>query len=208
MAKWRDDLAGNSCHIHLSLWDVAGTQGHSFAADEPHSMTPALRHFLGGLLRHAREFTYLLAPNVNSYKRFVAGTFAPTSCAWSRDNRTAGFRLVGEGTPAVRIECRVGGADLNPYLAYAGLVAAGLAGMQEGIEPPPPLVGDAYAVEDLPQLPATLREALECFSGSQLMRSALGDAVVDHYAHAGAWEQRCHDEQVSDWELRRGFEQA
>jgi len=208
MAKWRDDLAGSSCHIHLSLWDLLGQQGHSFAPDEPHSMAQDLRHFLGGLLHYAREFTYLLAPNINSYKRFVAGTFAPTSCGWSRDNRTAGFRLVGEGTASVRIECRIGGADLNPYLAYAGLIAAGVAGMKQRLEPPAPLVGDAYEREDQPQLPATLRDAVACFESSALMREALGDAVVEHYAHAGAWEQRCHDEQVSDWELQRGFEQA
>lgn len=208
MAKWRDDLAGSSCHIHLSLWDVAGDKSLSFAADDPHSMTQAMRQFLGGLLKYARDYTYLLAPNINSYKRFVAGTFAPTSCGWSRDNRTAGFRLVGEGTTAVRIECRIGGADLNPYLAYAGLMAAGCAGIREALEPPEPLAGDAYSDADLPQLPATLRDALACFQSSDLLREALGDAVVEHYAHAAAWEQRCHDEQVSDWELRRGFEQA
>ena len=208
MAKWRDDLAGNSCHIHLSLWDLAGHEGVSFAPNEPYSLSGAMRHFLGGLLRYAKDVTYLLAPNINSYKRFVAGTFAPTSCGWSRDNRTAGFRLVGEGTTSVRIECRIGGADLNPYLAYAGLIAAGLAGIREAIEPPAPLVGDAYTAADLPQLPATLREAVSCFKASPLMRAAFGDEVVAHYAHAGEWEQRCHDQQVSDWELRRGFEQA
>lgn len=208
MAKWRDDLAGNSCHIHLSLWDVAGEVNRSFAKDDPHSLTPVMRQFIAGLLRHARELCYLLAPNINSYKRFQAGTFAPTTCAWSKDNRTAGFRLVGMGSAAVRIECRVGGADLNPYLAYAGLLAAGMAGIRDELSLPEPMAGDAYAATDLPQLPTTLREALAEFSASSMLRAALGDDVVDHYVHAGEWEQARHDAQVTDWEVRRGLEQA
>lgn len=208
MAKWRDDLAGNSCHIHLSLWDAAGSNNRSFSSAETHSLAPVMQQFIAGLLRHARELCYLLAPNINSYKRFQAGTFAPTTCAWSKDNRTAGFRLVGMGSSAVRIECRVGGADLNPYLAYAGLIAAGMAGIRDQLSLPEPMTGDAYEAVDLPRLPTTLREALAEFSGSTMLRAALGDTVVDHYVHAGEWEQAQHDAQVTDWEIRRGLEQA
>jgi len=207
MAKWRDDLAGNSCHIHLSLWDALGKANCSFAPDQPHGLTLPMQQFIAGMLRHARELCYLLAPNINSYKRFQAGTFAPTTCAWSMDNRTAGFRLVGLGTKAVRIECRVGGADLNPYLAYSGLIAAGLAGLRDALVLPAPVTGDAYASNDLPVLPATLREAVAEFSESTMLRAALGDAVVDHYVHAAQWEQAQHDAQVTDWELKRGLEQ-
>ena len=207
MAKWREDLAGNSCHIHLSLWDALGKENCSFAPGQPHGLSVQMQQFIAGLLRHARELCYLLAPNINSYKRFQAGTFAPTTCAWSMDNRTAGFRLVGMGSPAVRIECRVGGADLNPYLAYAGLIAAGLAGIRDQLVLPEPVAGDAYASNSLPVLPGTLREALAVFADSKMLRAALGDAVVDHYVHAGEWEQAQHDAQVTDWELRRGLEQ-
>ena len=208
MAKWRRDLAGNSCHIHLSLWDLLGESSCSFAPEEPHSLTKTMQHFIAGLLQHAREVCYLLAPNINSYKRFQAGTFAPTTCGWSTDNRTAGFRLVGMGSAAVRIECRIGGADLNPYLAYAGLIAAGLAGIRAELPLHPPIAGDAYETKDLPKLPATLREAVQAFSESAMLRVALGDHVVDHYAHAGLWEQSQHDAEVTDWEIRRGLEQA
>ena len=208
MAKWRTDLAGNSCHIHLSLWDVAGTSNRSFDPADPNSLTARMQHFIAGLLRYAREYCFLLAPNINSYKRFQAGTFAPTTCAWSTDNRTAGFRLVGMGSEAVRIECRIGGADLNPYVAYAALLAAGMAGVDEQLELAAPISGDAYQLAELPQLPTTLREALADFRASKLLRAALGDAVVDHYAHAGDWEQGQFDAQVTDWELRRGLEQS
>ena len=212
MAKWRDDLAGNSCHIHLSLWDVLGAANLSFAPEEKHGLSRVMQHFIAGLLRHAREVCYLLAPNINSYKRFQAGTFAPTTCAWSMDNRTAGFRLVGLGTASVRIECRIGGGDLNPYLAYAALISAGLAGIKEKLALPDPLEGDAYAAtgdkQQLPALPTTLREALDEFAASTMLRHALGDAVVEHYVHAGRWEQAQHDAQVTDWEVRRGLEQA
>ncbi len=208
MAKWRDDLAGNSAHIHLSLWNAAGDKPRSFAADEAHGLSPVMQSFVAGQLKYARELCYLLAPNINSYKRFQAGTFAPTTCAWSLDNRTAGFRLVGSSANSLRIECRVGGADLNPYLAYAGLLAAGMAGIKQNLELAEPVAGDAYELDHLPVLPGTLREALTEFSGSTMLRAALGDAVVDHYAHAGRWEQEQFDAQVTDWELKRSLEQA
>lgn len=206
MAKWRDGLAGSSCHIHCSLWDRRGRKPLFLDAKAEHGMSATMRGFLAGQLAYARDITLLLAPYSNSYKRFVAGTFAPTNAVWSDDNRTAGFRLVGAGGKGIRIECRVGGADLNPYLAFAGLIAAGLAGIDEKLELEPMLAGDAYRRDDVRRLPATLREAIAAADGSRMLRAALGDAVVEHYLHAARWEQREVDRHVTDWDLRRGFE--
>jgi len=189
MAKWNYGLAGSSAHIHLSAWDNAGKKPLFFDAKAEHGMSALMRAFLAGQLKYARDVTYFLAPYVNSYKRFQVGTFAPTRAVWSRDNRTAGFRLCGEGTKAIRIECRIGGADLNPYLAFAALIAAGLAGVAEKLALPPPHVGDAYVDKKLPEVPKTL-----------------GDGVVEHYLHTAEWEQFEYDRRVTDWELMRGFE--
>ena len=207
MAKWRDDLAGSSCHIHTSLWDAHEDQPLLFDADAPAGMSALFRQFLAGQLALAREMTYFFAPNINAYKRYLAGSFAPTRVVWSRDNRTAGFRVVGEG-PAKRVECRIPGADANVYLAFAAIIAAGLHGMDQGLKLDPPFEGNAYTDAELPEVPKTLREAVEMLDGSSALRAALGDAVVDHYVHAGRWEQREYDRQVTDWELRRCFERA
>ncbi len=206
MAKWRGDLAGNSAHIHMSLWDKDGTGALFLDSDAEYGMSTLIRSFVAGQIKYARECTLLLAPNINSYKRFQESTFAPTKTVWSRDNRTAGFRLCGEGGKAIRIECRIGGADLNPYLAFAGLIASGLAGVDQKLELVPPHSGDAYAVSELEEVPKTLRQATESFAGSNMLREALGDGVVDHYAHAARWEQDEHDRCITDWELKRGFE--
>ena len=144
MAKWHYDLAGSSSHIHASLWDKAGKTPLFFDAKAEHGMSELMRQFVAGQLAYAREITWFLAPYINSYKRFQVGTFAPTKAIWSHDNRTAGFRLCGDDTKAIRIECRVGGADLNPYLAFAALIAAGLAGIEQKLELEPAYVGDAY----------------------------------------------------------------
>jgi len=206
MAKWRDDLAGNSCHMHQSLWDADGAA--LFAdADDPHGMSATMRAYVAGLLKYAPDITWFLAPYVNSYKRFQPGTFAPTHLVWSPDNRTAALRLVGHGN-AVRVENRIGGADLNPYLAFAAQLAAGLAGIEEGLELPPAYSGDAYADETLARIPTTLRAAITRLEGSEMLRAALGDAVVDHYVHTARWEQQVFDGCVTDWELKRGFERA
>ncbi|MGB3719737.1 MAG: glutamine synthetase [Proteobacteria bacterium] len=206
MAKWRYDLAGSSAHVHASLWDAAGTTPLFFDREGEFGMSKLMRSFVAGQLKYARDITYFLAPYINSYKRFQAGTFAPTKTVWSRDNRTAGFRLCGEGTKAIRIECRIGGADLNPYLAFAALIAAGLAGIDEKLELEPPFSGDAYVGEGIPEIPKTLREAIECLDKSEFLRQALGNEVVDHYVHTGRWEQLEYDRRVTDWELMRGFE--
>ncbi len=171
-------------------------------------MSQMMRHYLAGLLTHASEITYFLAPYINSYKRFAKGTFAPTKAIWSLDNRTAGYRLCGAGSNSVRIECRVGGSDLNPYLALAALLSAGLDGIERKLELEPEFTGDAYAAAKARGIPQTLRDATAALNSSKMLRSALGDDVVDHYVHAGEWEQEEYDRRVTDWEVARGFERA
>jgi glutamine synthetase len=197
MAKPHADRAGSSCHVHISLWRG---DTNAFAGE-----SAELGWFVAGCLAHAADLAVLFAPTVNSYKRYVDGSWAPTRLAWSRDNRTAGFRLVGTGN-SVRVECRIPGADCNPYLALAGLLAAGLDGITRQAEPPPLFVGDVYAARDLPHLPRTLREATELFERSAFARDALGDDVVDHYAHFFRTEQAAYDAAVTDWERQRYFE--
>ena len=207
MAKWSFDTSGSSSHIHQSLWSLDG-EPLFFDPDAEHGMSETMRHYVAGLLHHASEITYFLAPYINSYKRFMAGTFAPTKAIWSMDNRTAGYRVCGAGTKAVRIECRVGGADLNPYLAMAALLAAGIDGIENKRELEPEFVGDAYGGEGAREIPSTLRDATAALNGSKMLRSAFGDDVIDHYVHAANYEQFESDRRVTDWDLRRGFERA
>jgi len=197
--------AGSSAHVHLSL---RGPDGAALFHDPaaPHGMSAMMRAFLAGLIAHADAITYFLAPYVNSYKRFTTGLFAPTKTVWSLDNRTAGFRVVGDGTPAVRIECRIGGADLNAHLALAALIAAGLDGVARGLALPPAYGGDAYGDADAPEVPKDLRAAADALDASAMLRAGLGDAVVDHYVRAARWEQSECDRAVTDWDLARGFE--
>ncbi len=197
MAKPHSDRAGSSCHVHISLWRG---DANAFAGE-----SAELGWFVAGCLEHAADLTVLFAPTVNSYKRYVDGSWAPTRLAWSRDNRTSGFRLVGTGD-SVRVECRIPGADCNPYLALAGLLAAGLDGIARQVEPPPLFVGDVYAARELPHLPATLHEATDLFERSGFAREALGDDVVDHYTHFFRTEQAAYDAAVTDWERQRYFE--
>lgn len=206
MAKWRPDLAGSSCHIHLSLCDAATNVPRFYDEADNLGMSEVMKHFLAGLSKYAPEITMLLAPNVNSYKRFHAGTFAPTKATWSVDNRTAGFRVCAPGTKNVRIECRIGGADLNPYLAYAALIAAGIRGLEEKLVPSSASSGNTYVQKDQTDIPRTLRDAVAAFENSEMLRSAFSSAVVEHYAHAAKWEQSEFDRSVTDWELVRGFE--
>ena len=207
MAKWNYDTSGSSSHIHQSLRSLDGNPlFHDTNAE--HGMSGMMRHYLAGLLEHADEITCFLAPYVNSYKRFMAGTFAPTKAVWSIDNRTAGYRICGADTEAVRVECRVGGADLNPYLAFSALLAAGIDGIKNRMELEPAFVGDAYGGEGAREIPGTLRDATAALDGSVMLRAALGDDVVDHYVHAARYEQFEADRRVTDWDLRRGFERA
>ncbi|CDZ36701.1 Glutamine synthetase glnA4 [Neorhizobium galegae bv. officinalis] len=208
LAKWNYSAAGSSSHIHQSLWSADGRTPLFFDKDGEHGMSELMKHYIAGLLAHASEITFFLAPYINSYKRFMAGTFAPTKAVWSKDNRTAGYRLCGEASKGIRIECRVGGSDLNPYLAMAALIAAGIDGIEKKMTLEPAFVGDAYGGKGVREIPRTLRDAVELMDGSELLRSAFGNDVIDHYVRAGQWEQEEYDRRVTDWEVARGFERA
>ena len=206
LPKWDARKVGSSSHVHMSLW--ADGKPAFYDKDGDHGMSELMRHFMAGLIKYADEYTVFLAPYVNSYKRFMKGTFAPTRLVWSVDNRTAGFRLCGEGSKGVRVECRIGGSNLNPFLALGVLLAAGIAGIEEKLELAEPTRGDIYQNENARHIPASLREATETLRGSKMLRAALGDAVVDHYVRCAEWEQEEFDKAVTDWELKRGFERA
>ena len=207
MAKYDHRKAGSSSHIHQSLWSLDGKA--SFADDtDAHGMSAVMKHFLAGQLAHARDITAFLAPYVNSYKRFTIGMFAPTKAVWSADNRTAGFRVCGEHTKAVRVECRIPGSDVNPYLACAALLAAGLDGIEKKMELEPELKGDMYSARGIREIPHNLREAADLLNKSAMLRAAFGDDVVDHYHHAAQWEISETDRVVTDFELQRLLERA
>jgi glutamine synthetase len=208
MAKFDEQLAGSSMHVHSSLWRDGGrTAAFDAPPPAPGQLPDLCRWYLGGLMHHARASTLLFAPYVNSYKRFRAGSFAPTAIAWAHDNRTAGFRIVGAGK-SLRVECRIPGADANPYLTFAATLAAGLDGIAKRIEPPARFDGDAYGAAALPRVPATLPEAIGEFEGSALFREAFGAEVVEHLVHFARTEQRKFDETVTTWERRRYLERA
>jgi glutamine synthetase len=197
MAKPDHAWIGNSCHVHASLWrDGENAFGDGEVFDR----------FLAGWIACAQELALFLAPTINSYKRFVAGSWAPTTLAWGRDNRTCAFRVVGHG-PSKRVETRIPGGDVNPYLAFAALIAAGLRVLERGLELPPPVEGDAYE-SDAERFPATLREAIAALESSSFAREAFGDEVVDHYLNYGRVEQRLFDEVVTCWERERLFERG
>jgi glutamine synthetase len=196
MAKF-NQAEGSSCHIHFSLAD---DEGSLFARDQQ-----VFDQFLAGQLACLRELTLFLAPNINSYKRYALGSFAPTTVAWAKDNRTCSLRVVGHG-PGLRFENRAGGSDLNPYLALSALIAAGLHGVEQGLPLEAPYEGNAYLATDKPRLPTTLRAARDLFAGSEVARSAFGEEVVAHYTNAADVELKAFEAAVTDWERVRGFE--
>ncbi len=204
MAKYDAKHAGSSFHLHASLWDPAG-QRNLFAQQGTTFGSEIFQQFLAGQLALAREFSLCYAPYVNSYKRYQAGSFAPTRIAWGWDNRTCGFRVCGHGN-ALRVENRIPGADANPYLAFAATIAAGLHGIEQKLSLPPMFAGNAYESTTIPQVPRTLREATEEFEKSKVAREAFGDKVVEHYLHAARQEQQAYDRAVTCWELARNFE--
>jgi glutamine synthetase len=205
MAKFAHDRAGSSCHIHLSLWRD-GKNAFAGSSDlGPVKCSDYFRWFLGGWIAHTPDVMVFYAPTINSYKRFVDASWAPTRLAWSYDNRTAGFRVVGGG-PSLRIECRIPGADCNPYLAFAASIASGLDGVRNRLEPPECFTGDVYAARHLPRVPHTLREATDSFAASAFAKRAFGEAVVEHYAHFFRTEEAAYNVAVTDWERRRYFE--
>ncbi|WP_166866146.1 glutamine synthetase family protein [Salinibacterium sp. ZJ70] len=201
MAKF-DEREGNSCHIHLSLRDADGAP--VMAGDGAHGFSPLMEHWIAGILATMRELTLFSAPTINSYKRFVAGSFAPTAIAWGIDNRTCALRVVGHG-PSLRVENRVPGGDVNPYLAVAAIIAGGLYGIEHELELEPMLAGNAYT-SGAPRVPASLRDAAELFESSVVARDAFGADVVEHYLNNAGIEIAAFDAAVTDWERIRSFE--
>ena len=204
MAKWSMAEVGSSCHIHASLWDAASGAPLMWGDDGPSNLSEVGRQFLAGLLLGARQLTWLWAPYINSYKRYVPGSWAPTA-AWGVDNRTCGFRLVGHGEGR-RVECRIPGADVNPYVALAGIFAAGLWGVEQGLELGAPFEGNAYNATDVPRVPTTLVEAIEELEASPIARHAFGEDVHHHLLNTARQEWARANQVVTDWELRRNFE--
>jgi glutamine synthetase len=202
MPKIFANEAGSSCHIHLSVWEKSANR---FWDADSRGGSAYFRQFLGGLLKYCRELSFFFAPTINAYKRYQAQSWAPTKMAWAFDNRTTGFRVVGHGN-AFRIENRMPGGDANPYLAFAAMIAAGLAGVEQGLDCGDVYQGNAYADEKLPGLPPTLRDAAELLHSSRIARQAFGDAVVDYYVHTARHEVRAFDAAVTDWERVRYFE--
>jgi glutamine synthetase len=205
MAKFSADGAGSSCHVHLSLWKDGENAFAGDGAVGPIRCSDEFRWFLGGWMAHVPELMVFYAPTINSYKRFVDASWAPTRLAWSYDNRTAGFRVVGEGR-SLRIECRIPGADCNPYLAFAAALASGLDGIRRRIEPPPCFSGDVYAARSLERVPYSLAEAAERFAASDFAREVFGEDVVEHYSHFYRSEVSAFNRAVTDWERQRYFE--
>ena len=207
MAKYDHRKAGSSSHVHQSLWTRDGKAAFADMGDQ-HGMSDLMKHYMAGQLAHAREITAFLAPYVNSYKRFTKGMFAPTKAVWSADNRTAGFRVCGLQSKAIRVECRIPGSDINPYLTCAALLAAGLAGIEGKMVLEPEMKGDMYAAGNVREIPHTLREAADLLTGSKMLRKAFGDDVIDHYRHNAQWEISETDRVVTDFEIQRLLEQA
>jgi glutamine synthetase len=204
MAKPSEKDIGSSCHIHQSLVD---DDGKSVFVDENGEETDAFRHFLGGMRNHVKDLALFIAPSVNSYKRYASESWAPTSVSWGRDNRTCGFRVVGHGQSR-RVECRIPGADANPYLAFAALLAAGLDGIENQTDPGPELKGNAYEAGEAEPFPSALREAKELWDSSDFVTKAFGESVQKHYSNYARYEQQEFDQVVTDYERRRMFERG
>jgi glutamine synthetase len=206
LAKWDHNRVGSSSHVHQSL--MQGDQPAFYDPDKTLGKSEVMDHYLAGLIEYAADYTWFLAPYVNSYKRFAKGTFAPTKTVWSVDNRTASFRLCGDNTRGIRIECRIPGADVNPYLALSAMLAAGIKGIQQKLKLPPEFKGDVYASTDTPDIPRTLTAAIGKLRNSDMLREAMGESVVDHYTRCAEWELEAFEQVVTDWEVQRGFERA
>jgi glutamine synthetase len=207
MAKPDHNWTGSSGHVHVSLWDPAGERNLFFDAAQPGGMSTLMRHFLGGLQAFSRELALFVAPNVNSFKRYALASWAPVHLVWGRDNRTCGFRIVGAG-PSLRIENRLPGADANPYLTYAAVLAAGLAGIETALEPAPEFQGNGYTATDAPRMPRALYEAIDLLGESRVARAAFGAGVIEHYLNLARVEQAAFDRAVTTWERERYFERG
>jgi glutamine synthetase len=200
--------AGSSCHLHSSVWNAEGNESLMWDDDDPHHMSETFRDYLGGLMATARGMAWMFAPFVNSYKRYQLGSWAPTAIVWSHDNRTCGFRIVGEHK-GNRVESRLPGADMNPYLGMAATIAGGLHGIKNKIEAPEMFEGNAYEAKDVPRVPTALHEAIAEMEKSEVAREAFGDFVFEHLLNTARQEQIIFDNQtVTDWELERYFERG
>ena len=207
MAKYNKDVCGSSCHIHNSLFGTKSKKNIFYDAKDSLGMSKIFKSYVAGQILFLRDLSIFLAPNVNSYKRFQEGSFAPTTAAWGLDNRTAGFRLAGHGN-SIRIECRVPGADVNPYLAFSGLILAGLYGIENNLTLEDPLKGNIYQNKKAKIVPGTLREAIEIAKKSKLLPKIFLPDVLEHYIHSAQWEQSEYDKSVNDWEHKRYFERG
>ena len=206
MPKWHKDRVGSASHVHQSLWRDG--KNVFFDPARPYGKSILMDQYMAGLMKYAKEYMYFMAPYINSYKRIAKGTFAPTQIIWSVDNRTASYRLCGENSKGVRVECRVPGADMNPYLAQAAMLAAGLAGIEEQLILSDAYVGDAYADETLEHIPGTLQLALSEMSNSTMLKEAFGEEVIKHYSRAAEWEIEEFNRAVTDYEIARAFERV
>lgn len=209
MAKPYHNWTGSGGHLHISLWDLDGQESRFYdPGGMPYHMSETMRHFLGGAIAYTRDFCLFYGSTINSYKRFAAESWAPVNAAWSHDNRTSGYRVVGEGS-SLRIENRIPGAEVNPYLAYAAIIGSGLYGIKHKIEPPKELKGNAYDPSvDVPQVPQSLQEAIALWEASPVVKEVIGDTVARHYAHMARIEQRTFNSIVTSWERKRYLEQG
>lgn len=207
MAKYNKDVCGSSCHIHNSLFSSKSKKNIFYDSKDSLGMSKIFKSYVAGQILFLRDLSIFLAPNVNSYKRFQEGSFAPTTAAWGLDNRTAGFRLAGHGN-SIRIECRVPGADVNPYLAFSSLILAGLYGIENNLKLEDPLKGNIYQNKKAKIVPGTLREAIEIAKKSKLLPKIFLPDVLEHYIHSAQWEQSEYDKSVNDWEHKRYFERG
>ena len=203
--KWHHDRVGSSAHVHQSLW--ANDKNAFYDTDAHLGKSKLMDHYMAGLIKYATDYTVFMAPYINSYKRFAKGTFAPTQSVWSVDNRTAAFRLCGDQTKGIRVECRTPGSDMNPYLALAAMLAAGLKGIEDQLPLDEPFHGDAY-VDEKNHIPRTLGEARDALLKSDMLKEAFGEETVTHYARAAEWEIEEFNRVVTDYEIARGFEKS
>lgn len=206
LPKWDHKRIGSSSHVHQSLWKDGASV--FFDKNREFGKSEIMDHYVAGLIAYAADYTYFMASYVNSYKRFAKGSFAPTKIVWSVDNRTAAFRLCGEGSTAIRIECRVPGADMNPYLAQSAMLAAGIKGIEDKMTLPPAFKGDVYADTESESIPSNLYKSIETLGSSSMLKEAFGEAVVKHYVRCGEVEIEEFEKVVTDWEVQRGFERV
>ncbi len=206
ISKWDQARVGSASHVHQSL--TAKGEPAFFDKNATLGKSSIMDHYLAGLLAHAPDYTYFLAPYINSYKRFAKGSFAPTNVVWSVDNRTSAFRLCGADSKSIRVECRIPGADINPYLAQAAMLAAGIDGIEKALPLPDACSGDNYEASNAQQLPRTLYASSDKLESSSMLKKAFGEQVVEHYVRCARWELEEFEKTVTNWELKRGFERA